>query len=240
MDKNERLVTLWEDRQAIRNLMGRYVRALLHKEEEAIPELFWSRREDVALGLNDGWYLGRESLNHYYSHFARVTEATDKIMKGLFPDKTETGRGFGYLELKALSTDLIEVSGDRNTAKAMWNSAGQKAVFTPAGPVTCLTYGTYAADLVRENDSWKLWHLQYLEEISHPQGEKWWEEAKKRPEMAEFAPLSRLAPPDPDIPEVLFAGYDPRRPLPMLPRLPEPYETFAETFTYGPDGEVWL
>ena len=240
MDKNERLVALWEDRQAIRNLMGRYVRALLHKEEGSVTEAFWSSRDDVALGLSDGWYLGRESLKDYYGHFEKVTTLTDEIMKGLFPEKTESGRGFGYLELKALSTDVIEVAGDRETAKAMWNSAGQKAVFTAAGPVTYLTYGTFAADLVREDGLWKLWHLKYLEEISHPQGEKWWEEAKKRPEMTEFSTLSALTPRLPDIPQILFEGYDPQRELPMLPPLPEKYETFNETFTYGPVGEVWL
>lgn len=240
MENKEQLLLKWEDRQAIRNLMGRYVRALLHKEEETIPERFWSRREDVALGLNDGWYLGPESLKEYYSHFARVTEATDKIMQALFPEQTKTGRGFGYLELKALSTDLIEVSGDRETAKAMWNSAGQKAVYTAAGPVTYLTYGTFAGDFVREEGLWKLWHLRYLEEISHPQGEKWWEKPTEKPEMPEFAALSALYPPEPDITEILFEGYAPQRPLAMLPKLPETYESFHETFTYGPEGEVWL
>lgn len=239
----ERCVTAvrrWEAQREIKNLMGRYTRALLHKEEGQIPARFWSRREDVCLGLNEGWYCGQESLNGYYSYFVQVRETTDAIMKGLFPQISPESEGIGYLEMKSLSTDLVEVAGDGQSARGMWNCAGQKVEYTAAGPVTYLTYGTYAVDFVLEEEGFRILHMQYLEEICHPQGEKWWQEERKRPAMTEFAPLEELEPPKPDVPQQLWEKYSSQRKLPKLPSLPEPYETLEDTETYGISREVWL
>jgi hypothetical protein len=39
--------------------------------------------------------------------------------------------------------------------------------------------------------------------------------------------------PEPNVPAVLREAYYPGRPFTESPALPEPYETFAETFSYG-------
>lgn len=233
-------VARWEAQREIKNLMGRYTRALLHKEEGSIVSRFWSNREDVCLGVNDGWYCGRGSLQAYYDYFETLTETTDAIMKKLFPQIAPDARGVGYLEMKSLSTDLVEVAGDGESAKGMWNCAGQKVEFTQAGPVTYLTYGTYAVDFVREDGAFRILNMQYLEEIKHPQGEKWWKEETVRPAMPEFAVLKELECPRPNVPQLLWENYDTARILPKLPPLPEPYETFGETFSYGIFQEVWV
>lgn len=237
---DQQLVGIWEDQREIKNLMGRYTRALLHKEEEEILGRFWSRREDISLGLNDGWYLGRDSIGGYYQYFAEKTALTDRLVKARFHGVKEIqeGKGIGYLPMKALSTDLVEVSGDGKTAKGMWGCSGQKTEFTPAGPVTYLTFGTYAVDFVREDGEFKVLHMQYLEEICHPQGEKWWEPEQVRPELPEFAELKESIPPEPDVKMVLWEKFRPGRGLRKLPQLPEPYETYSETFSYGYPGEV--
>lgn len=233
-------VARWEAQRQVKNLMGRYTRALLHKEEGEIVSRFWSRREDVCLGLNAGWYCGRESLRGYYDHYALVTETTDAIMKRLFPQISPESKGIGYLEMKSLSSDLVEVAGDGQSARGMWNCAGQKVAYTAAGPVTYLTYGTYAVDFVLEEDGFRILNMQYLEEICHPQGEKWWQEEIARPAMAEFAPLEGLECPAPDVPQPLWEKYSVTRKQPLLPALPEPYETLEDTDTYGISQEVWL
>lgn len=239
MDTTER-VFRWEAQREVKNLMGRYTRALLHKEEGAVPDRFWSRREDVSLGLNEGWYRGQDSVRGYYGWFEQKTECTDGIMKQLFPQIPAEHRGIGYLEMKSLSSDLVEIAGDGQSARGMWNCAGQKVDYTPAGPVTFLTYGTYFVDFVREDGQFRILNMQYLEEICHPQGQKWWEAPKVLPEMAEFALLKEMTPPEPDIPQQLWERYRTDRPMPELPPAPEPYETLGDTFSYGISQEVWL
>lgn len=236
----EKRLFQWECQREIKNLMGRYTRALLHKEEQTIPEQFWSSREDITLGINEGWYCGQKSIGSYYKYFSQVTSTTDAIMKKLFPQISPEAHGIGYLEMKSLSGDLVEVSGDGLSAKGMWNCAGQKVEYTLAGPMTFLTYGTYAVDFVREAEGFRILNMQYLEEICHPQGEKWWQPPAQRPEMDAFAALRSMTPPAPDIPEQLWQRYDPERKMAALPPMPEPYETFSDTFSYGISQEVWL
>lgn len=234
------LVGIWEDQREIKNLMGRYTRAWLHKEEDRIVSRFWSCREDISLGLNEGWYLGRDSIGKFYGFFAEKTALTDDLVKRRFHGVKEIqdGKGIGYLPMKALSTDLVEVSGDGLTAKGMWGCSGQKTEFTPAGPVTYLTFGTYAVDFIREDGAFKILHMQYLEEICHPQGEKWWEEETSRPALSEFSELAGMTAPEPDKKAPLWEKFRLGRGIRELPRMPEPYETYSKTFSYGFPGEV--
>ncbi len=237
---DEALVSIWEDQREIKNLMGRYTRALLHKEEEEIPERFWSSREDISLGVNGGWYLGRKSVGKYYQYFSDKMALTDSLVASRFGGLKELqgAKGIGYLEMKALSTDLVEIAGDGKTAKGMWTCSGQVPEFTASGPVTHLTFGTYAVDFIREDGTFKIWHMQYLEEINHPQGEKWWESVRQRPELPEFQTLKDIQPPKPDVETVLWEKWFPGRGICELPPMPEAYETFEETFSYGFCGEV--
>lgn len=236
----EALLSQWEAQREIKNLMGRLTRCFLHRTTGEIPDRFWSRREDISLGTNDGWYLGKTSVARYFEHFDKVTACTDRIMKELFPEIPRDQYGIGYLDMQSLSTDLVEVAGDGNSAKGMWGCAGQKVEYTTAGPVTFLTYGTFAVDFVLEDGQFRILHMQHLEEICHRQGEKWWEPETPLPEHPGFSVLKDCQMPEPDVPLPLWEGYHPSRKRPMLPPLPEKYETLTETFSYGPSEEVWL
>ena len=237
---DEKRISRWEDQREIKNLMGRFTRALLHKEEREILTRFWSSREDICLGLNDGWYLGRESVGGYYAYLAEKMALSDELIKARFHGLAElqNAKGIGYLEMKALSTDLVEVAEDGCTAKGMWGCSGQLPEFTTSGPVTNLTFGTYAVDFVREDGEFKILHMQYLEEIHHPQGEKWWQPEQQRPELPEFAQMEGVVLPEFDVNVKLWEIFQSGRGIhPMLPP-PEPYDTFANTFSYGYSGEV--
>ena len=47
---------------------------------------------------------------------------------------------------------------------------------------------------------------------------------------------AELKAPEPKVPEVLRELYSPLRAFRPAPRTPEPYDTFANTFTYGAEG----
>ncbi|MBR2716422.1 MAG: hypothetical protein IKD79_01635, partial [Oscillospiraceae bacterium] len=78
-----------------------------------------------------------------------------------------------------------------------------------------------------------IWHMQYLQDVLRPSGGKWTGEPKKyrpRPEWAEAESFRLL---EPNVRTPLRAPYTADRPFAPSPRLPEPYETFADTFSYG-------
>ena len=101
------------------------------------------------------------------------------------------------------------------------------------GPRARWTLGWFAVDFVREDDGWKIWHMQYLYDILRLQGDKWYGEEKKVDARPEFQGIEDVKLLPPTKPEKLRALYNADRPFAGAPRRPEPYHTFAETFSYG-------
>ena len=71
-----------------------------------------------------------------------------------------------------------------------------------------------------------------LDEIVTPVGSKWTESAPY-PVLPEFAHLADLTVPAPNRPCTLYTAYRADRPFQAPPEAPVPYQTFAETFSYG-------
>lgn len=234
----EQRLDVWEDKREIRNLMGRFAHTIIFKEEETIFETYWSRKqEDVCYGTNEGWYVGRDAVKKYfYSIYARTIKA-DEIIKGRFPDKVvgmpEDARGLGTVDVKALSSDLVEVAEDGKTAKGIWYHGGQDTLAEEIGPLYYYTFGVYAVDFIRENDEWKIWHMDYQEEIRHPMGQKWWEPKIDPAPFPEFVLLSETPITKPNYPEIRREYYHLNREFKEFPPVPEPYKSFADTFSYG-------
>ena len=53
--------------------------------------------------------------------------------------------------------------------------------------------------------------------------------------LPEFAALEELKLPAPTVAAKLYEVYSPEREYTAPPRMPEPYATFADTFSYGMD-----
>ena len=64
----EELVGRFEDRRDVKNLAGKYVMSLLLKKEPTILADLWSSRDDISLGVNGGYYAGREQRHHRNRH----------------------------------------------------------------------------------------------------------------------------------------------------------------------------
>ena len=68
------LTERFEDRREIKNIMGKYVtNCLLCKEDTIVDSLFCSR-DDISLGFNHGYYVGREAVKGYYNAVCAATE----------------------------------------------------------------------------------------------------------------------------------------------------------------------
>lgn len=233
------LLERWEDRRDVQNLMGKFSQIYLTKEEGKIYDLFWSKRDDVCLALNEGWYIGAASVKAYYDALWQRNVIESRLLKDYFSD-TELGElsydetlGVGRLGYKPVDTCVVEVAGDGQTAKGLWTVRGGYVQLESVGLVSYVEFSFLAVDFIKEGDDWKIWHLQNLYDVNHPAGTGWSEKPPVYDEVPEFAELKNYALPEPDVKEVLRELYHPMRAFSPSPKVPEPYDTFAETFTYG-------
>ncbi len=239
----EELVGRWEERREIKNLMGRYAVSFLLKREKAMFRDFWSVRDDVSMGLNDGWYVGREAIAAWFDAIDRATALKARLLKADLPEQLEGKSeeelyGIGDFDVKPLGTPVIELADDLQTAKGIWYSQGSKADVTTAGPVSYWTFGVFAADFILENGAWKIWHLQYLEDVKCLCGQSWAAPQTPFPDLPAFAELKDAKLPEPNVKVTLREYYTPDRPMAKMPPLPVPYATFADTFSYGYEKEA--
>ncbi len=235
----EEKVKRWEAQRTLKNLMGKYVLTMLLEQRGEAYERFWSSREDICLGVNEGWYAGAEAVRGYYAAQAQRTAAESELMKELFPEKLaaldqEQLYGVGHLDNRPVSAPVIVVADDGQTAKGMWTSMGCYNSFDEMyGPQSHWSWSIYAVDFILEDGQWKLWHMMYLTEIDALCGRDWTKPTAPAQERPEFAPLKQAQVPGPNVPTQLHQPWSADRLKAGLPRLPEPYATFGDTFSYG-------
>lgn len=235
----EELTQRWEDQRAIKNLMGKYANCLILNLEGEMFDKFWAKtREDICLGFNNGWYNGAESVGGYYAASRARNALVASLLQKRFPDKLgslneEELYGIGPFKVRPLACPVIEVASDGETAKGLWCCQGAYNEIGVSGPMAYWTWGYFAVDFVREQGGWKIWHLQYLNDIDAICGQSWGKPQEEYPALPEFAPLGEFKMPEPNVPATLREYYSPRRPLTPAPRIPEEYDTFSETFSYG-------
>lgn len=237
----EELVARWEDRREIQNLMGRYTYDLLLKREKDIFDTYWCRSaEEPVLGLNNGYYIGYEAVRGYYEALHQKTLLRTKLIVEDFQDKAaekglteEDLYGAGVLDHKPLGNQIIEIAGDGQTAKGFWYAVGKQDEYGASGPLSCWTFGMFGVDFVWEDGQWRIWHLTYVEDIHSPCGESWAAAPRERPAIPLYQPMADFEMPAPTKAVCVRSLYTPDRPFtPTLP-LPESYQTFADTFSYG-------
>ena len=235
---SEQLLSRWEDQREIKNLMGRMSQDYTLKKEGGMFAAYWSAREDVCLGINEGYFTGPEHVAAYYADQARRIALESRLIAAAFPDQLggkseEELFGVGMMTYRPVDTPVIELSEDGETAKGLWCIRGSYSVLTPGGPQGFWEWGWFAVDFVRENGAWKIWHMLYLRDIDRPCGSSWVGPEKTyepRPEFAEMAQFKAL---EPNVKRTLRERYSAHRVFAPSPRMPEPYVTFADTFSYG-------
>lgn len=231
------LADRWHDTRCVQNLMGKFVTAMQLKMDADIFEMFWSGREDVSLGFNGGFYAGPEAVKGYFAYRVEKTRAETDVIKSIFPEKTkdlpeDKLYGIGQMTISPLTTPLVELAGDGETAKGIWHNLGLENGVTPQGALSRWNIGCIAGDFIKENGAWKLWHVLSVTDVDVPMGEDWVNPAKHEVQP-EFAALARVKAPKFTVERENHALYSPARPFTPPPALPEPYETFADTFSYG-------
>lgn len=235
----EDLLNRFEDRREIKNLIGKYVNAVSIRKDAQLWDLFWAKEQpDVSLGFNDGFYYKKEAIVSFYNARQKKIMQSSKIMQSIFPKELGSLSdkelyGVGVFEQKPVQNAYIVVAGDRKTAKGLWAINGCFADITTAGPTASWIWAYLAADFIMEKDEWRIWHMQYLEDINSRCGVNWVKENEPLPDLPEFASLSACKIPEKTVKQTLWTPWAPKRSFAGTPKIPVPYETFSDTFSYG-------
>lgn len=209
-----------KDVHEIQNFMGRY--NFLHEvnRDPEYPDTMYAQKTPGVSGevAHGGAYIGREGLEKMYAP-----------MPGM-----GAGPMPGGLFTHPLATPVIEVAGDGRTAKGVWMSPGYETRIDPETrePMGCFVYTKYGCDFIKEDGAWKMWHYHvyrvFMTPWNVPFTEEWETNMEKKTGSA-FAGDRK-----PDLPPTVDNPYSKATVRELAPLPPEPYETFDETFSYGP------
>lgn len=216
LEEQQKEIQRLKDVHEIQNLLGRYI--YLHEvgRDAEFPDTIFAKKtpgvswEVAAIGA----YVEREGIR-------RVFAAMGK-------DIAE-GQRNGTLFTHPLTTPVIEVAGDGKTAKGVWISPGYETGKNPeTGELNpCWVYIKYGCDFVKEDGVWKMWHYHVYRVFMTPFNIPWTEEWEaKQPPMEGPTP-------NPDRPTTYDHPYSTTTERELVPAPPEPYETWADTFSYG-------
>lgn len=171
---------------------------------------------------NAGYWIGMDNIKAYY---------------GPVTPRDTTKAQFQF---HTISSGIVEIADDRKTAKGVWYTPGAIGKY----PNVSGMWERYGIDFLMENGEWKIWHLHVYTDFTHPlmgsgmqMGPPPGEKAEKFGAEAGGGTGRPMVPAqanaDPGYTE-FGNNYYPD----LIPRPPEPYKTFSETWSYGDPNEV--
>jgi hypothetical protein len=213
----------------------------MHQEE---LEAIWARKApDVAFeeALFQARFVGLEAIHKYYVEFMRnfLFRSALVIMREWYPqlkDDPEEELPFGLAYMHTLTTPVIEVAEDGETAKGVWISPGYMTMPYRERLRAFWHWDRYGVDFIKEDGKWKIWHFFVGREFTSPYEKSWVDIALDDEEAYELA--LQMFKGWPGLSGVIseplnpFEAYHPFKVARLKPRLPEPYKTFSETFSY--------
>jgi hypothetical protein len=229
------------DAYEIQSVMSRhawYYSAGEHQRE--LDELFATDKPDMSFGTNIGYWVGYASIKKFYVDWFWVQAKKDLTsLNRRHPEIKDVPANLlaGTSMMHTMTTPLIVVADDGQTAKGLFYSPGQ-VTQTPLGqPSANWMWERYAIDFVKENGQWRIWHFNVFTDLSVSPGGDW---TKRKPgdelvvQPGEVLPWMDPSSPQPDVAVNTYASYDVSVVRGEKPKVPVPYRTFGETFSYGP------
>lgn len=211
MISQERKIALMRNMQKleayriIQNQAGRVVSAFNFRQADKLLSFFALDREDVSVEFADeGVFNGANA----------VTSIIQQTV-GAEPKPGE------MLDMQ-LTTPIIEIADDLQTAKCLWWMPGAGAIPQENGdPMAIWAWGELTADFVYEIDSWKVWHLHYYRYMKCDYKKGWVDDTSmiNRPNIA-LNPLADTT--------TYHNPYSPTNIRDGLPCAPKPYKTYTK------------
>jgi hypothetical protein len=196
--RDELIQRVWAKEQ-IKDLMCRH--SYYYSNEQRREELsnLWVQKENnrrsASLGSNTGFYVGMDEIIKYYviqhekdryEQLEALHTCNEKV------PVNSLNLAYGAIELHALNTPLVYIADDGKTARYLGYDIGVHAIAKNAETAEAYNVmGLVQADLLLEDDQWKIWHLYLQHDHALPAGGKYSEIPVDRPQsqdpiVAEF------------------------------------------------------
>ncbi len=235
----EQQVTRWEHIREIENIMGKVTYYGIYCWDKKVWDEMWCKKApEPTLGFNNGYYKGYDAISGYYDACVELmkvrTEAVKAANPAEFADKTvDEIFGVGSLDVNNFTTPIIELADDMKTAKGLWYYMRGNTNYDETGIATYHQWGWVGVDFVYEDGAWKIWHMVNAEDLNFRAGTSWVEKAEPLPVLNEYAAIADFKFPQPNVPGTIYELWHDRRKSVDFPGVPQPYGTFADTFSYG-------
>ena len=229
---DEELLVRILDKEEIKNLMARRAYYYANNERQREIDELWVTGDDLkktaSYGRNWGYYVGLDSIRNYYvvEHEKKQRAALDAL------GRPSEALGYGCSAFHETTTPMLYIAGDGKTARGLWYVPGQETIMKSDGTAECYwTMDNMSADFVKENGSWKLWHLVVCSDFFVEAGTDFQE-----------GTLDPLTGPDPfrdefGTPDIPMVVHNPRYNLSdNYPPMPLPYETYTVEGSLAPEG----
>lgn len=216
----------------IQNLMARATAAWNFQEKDKVLSFLALDSEDAAVEIADeGLYEGRDAILHLAAKMLRRKKEP------------------GIMQDVQLTTPMIVVADDVNTAKAVWWMPGAGTIHPTddsllddegirnvveeerrkanngaehaSDPLPVWLWGSISVDFIREADVWKIWHLHYFRLIKCSYYEGWVNDTSM--ENKNNSPLDSYAKPS-----TYHNPYTPQSIRDGIPAMPLAYDTWKK------------
>lgn len=231
LTKEQKALQAWDYMQ-IQNVMGKHM--FYHaagKHGEELDEI-WAKKHEITWSGNGGSWVGPTVRKAYVeSHDQSYQQDLERVIK-LHPEieNKKENWGIGTMILHTLTTPIIEVAEDGETAQGVWYSPG---IVTEIGrdgnPVPLNMWERYGVDFVKEDGEWKIWHIHMYYDLTFAPGKSWTDPPAPQPPPE---PDQVKRPPTDRPPRVIYKNYGPTQIPQALPVLPKPYKTFKDVEPY--------
>ena len=217
-----------EDIRAVSNLMGALTFLNCYKRHRRAFQ-DWSENEPT-LTLNNGKYVGYEAVKSFFVDYNEAqTKWANQVMRDLFPEELggksdEEIWAVGSNTVLTFTTPIVEIAFDGKTAKGLWYIFGETTEVYSEGPKAAWNFGRCAVDFIKEDGQWKIWHMTVFTDIESPVKQNWGSSTMYAHEGVEI--------PAPTEAGEFYQGYGAEYVSTLNPPYPEPYDTFANTFSY--------
>lgn len=239
------------DMLLVQNTMSKH--AAYHAAGLQLEELadIWVKEDGVyaktATFSNPTWIMqGLPVVKKYYgiAQHERKVKALEELNK-IYPEVKNVPENLGAgteWVIHTQTTPIIEIAGDGKTAKGTWYSPGIGLMPTiKDGKVTVggtMFWEKYGVDFAKEDGKWKIWHMQMFYDYTPQLDGKWTEvagegaAAKMAKGQVQVGEQQTALRPGTVANPYSYEPWSPTRIPAIVPKFPEPYYTFSETFSY--------
>jgi SnoaL-like domain len=215
----QRIVRL-EDIRALQNLLGYYEEYQSALQFDRVLPLFALEAPDVRWEPGPGAWIGPDDVRA--ALMSQQHQENDPQWARIHS---------GEMHVHTLATPIIVIADDGKTAKATFDSPGLETLSGIGHkPDARRGWCRYGVDFLKTDTGWKIWHLHVYGVIFSP-ANKSWVDAPGFPPPPKATDVGGEWP-KPTRPQSDVWIYSGHGTPPLLPRPPEPYRTFSETFSY--------